>query len=58
MMREIVFGLLIIFFLAIVWNAMVGIESALNNAEIYANVIKATVALFGILTAEKLGGII
>ena len=57
-MREIIFGLLIIFFLAIVWNAMVGIESALNNAEIYANVIKAIVALFGILAAEKLGGII
>ena len=57
-MREIVFGLLIIFFLAIVWNAMVGIETALTNAEIYANVVKATAALFGILAAEKIGGII
>lgn len=58
MMREIVFGLLIIFFLAIVWNAMVGIETALTNAEIYVNIVKATAALFGILAAEKLGGII
>lgn len=57
-MKGIVFGLLITLFLAIVWNAMVGIEAALTNAEIYANVIKATVALFGILAAEKLGGII
>lgn len=57
-MKGIVFGLLITFFLAIVWNAMVGIETALTNAEIYANVIKATAALIGILAAEKLGGII
>ncbi len=57
-MKGIVFGLLITFFLAIVWNAMVGIETALTNAEIYVNVIKATAALFGILAAEKIGGII
>lgn len=57
-MREIIFVLLITFFLAIVWNAMVGIETALTNAEIYVNVIKATAALFGILAAEKIGGII
>ena len=57
-MKDIVLGLLITLFLAIVWNAMVGIEAALTNAEIYANVIKATAALFGILAAEKLGGII
>ena len=57
-MKGIVFGLLITFFLAIVWNAMVGIESALTNAEIYVNVVKATAALIGILAAEKLGGII
>lgn len=57
-MKGIVFGLLITFLLAIVWNAMVGIESALNNAEIYVNIVKATAALFGILAAEKLGGII
>lgn len=57
-MKEIIFGLLITFFLAIVWNAMVGIETALTNAEIYVNVIKATAALFGILAAEKIGGII
>jgi len=56
--KGIVFGLLITFFLAIVWNAMVGIETALTNAEIYVNVIKATAALFGILAAEKIGGII
>ena len=57
-MREIIFGLLIIFFLAIVWNAMVGIEAALTNAEIYVNIVKATAALIGILAAEKLGGVI
>ena len=57
-MKGIVFGLLITFFLAIVWNAMVGIETALTNVEIYVNVIKATAALFGILAAEKLGGVI
>lgn len=57
-MKGIVFGLLITFLLAIVWNAMVGIETALTNAEIYANVVKATAALFGILAAEKIGGII
>lgn len=57
-MKGIVFGLLITFFLAIVWNAMVGIETAINNAEIYANVVKATAALFGIFVAERLGGII
>ena len=57
-MREIIFGLLIIFLLAIVWNAMVGIEAALTNAEIYANVVKATAALIGILAAEKIGGVI
>ena len=57
-MKGIVFGLLITFLLAIVWNAMVGIETALTNAEIYANVIKATAAMIGILAAEKLGGII
>ena len=57
-MKGIVFGLLITFLLAIVWNAMVGIETALTNAEIYVNIIKATAALFGILAAEKLGGVI
>lgn len=57
-MKGIVFGLLITFLLAIVWNAMVGIETALTNAEIYVNIIKATVALFGIFVAERLGGII
>lgn len=57
-MKGIVFGLLITLFLAIVWNAMVGIETALTNAEIYANIIKAIAALFGILAAEKIGGII
>lgn len=57
-MKGIVFGLLITFFLAIVWNAMVGIETANCNTEIYANVIKATAALFGIFVAEKIGGII
>lgn len=57
-MKEIIFALLITFFLAIVWNAMVGIESAITNAEIYINVVKATAALFGILAAEKLGGIV
>ena len=57
-MKGIVFGLLITFFLAIVWNAMVGIETALTNAEIYVNIVKATAALFGILAAEKLGGVI
>ena len=57
-MKGIVFGLLIAFLLAIVWNAMVGIEAALTNAEIYTNIVKATAALIGILAAEKLGGII
>lgn len=57
-MKGIVFGLLITFLLAIVWNAMVGIESAINNAEIYVNIVKATAALFGILAAEKIGGVI
>lgn len=57
-MKGIVFGLLITFFLAIVWNAMVGIEAALTNAEIYVNIIKATAALFGIFVAERFGGII
>lgn len=57
-MREILFGLLITFLLAIVWNAMVGIETALTNAEIYVNIVKATAALIGILAAEKIGGII
>ena len=57
-MKGIVFGLLITFLLAIVWNAMVGIETALTNAEIYVNIIKATAALFGILAAERLGGVI
>lgn len=57
-MREIIFALLVTLFLAIVWNAMVGIEAALTNAEIYVNIVKATAALFGILAAEKLGGII
>lgn len=57
-MKGIVFGLLITFLLAIVWNAMVGIETALNNAEIYVNIVKATAALIGILAAEKIGGII
>ena len=37
---------------------MVGIENAINNAEIYANIIKATAALIGILAAEKIGGVI
>ena len=57
-MRGIIFGLLITLFLAIVWNAMVGIETALTNAEIYTNIVKATAALIGILAAEKIGGII
>ena len=57
-MKGIIFALIITLFLAIVWNAMVGIETALTNAEIYANIVKATAALFGILAAEKLGGII
>lgn len=57
-MKGIVFGLLITFFLAIVWNAMVGIETALTNAEIYVNIVKATAAMIGILAAEKIGGII
>lgn len=57
-MKGIVFALIITFFLAIVWNAMVGIESAITNAEIYTNVVKATAALIGILAAEKIGGII
>lgn len=57
-MKGIVFGLLITFLLAIVWNAMVGIETALTNAEIYVNIVKATAALIGILAAEKIGGII
>ena len=57
-MRGIIFGLLITLFLTIVWNAMVGIETALTNAEIYTNIVKATAALIGILAAEKIGGII
>lgn len=57
-MKGILFALLITFLLAVAWNAMVGIEAALTNAEIYLNVVKATVALFGILAAEKIGGII
>ena len=57
-MKGIIFALIITFLLAIVWNAMVGIETALTNAEIYANVVKATAALFGIFVAEKLGGVI
>ena len=57
-MKGIVLGLLIIFLLAIAWNAMVGIETAITNAEIYANVVKAAAALIGILAAEKIGGII
>lgn len=57
-MREIIFALLITFLLAVVWNAMVGIEAAINNEEIYVNIVKATAALFGILAAEKIGGII
>jgi len=56
--KGIIFALIITFLLAIVWNAMVGIETALTNAEIYANVVKATAALFGIFVAEKLGGVI
>ena len=57
-MKGIIFALIITLLLAIVWNAMVGIETALTNAEIYVNIVKATAALFGILAAEKLGGII
>ena len=57
-MKGIIFALIITLLLAIVWNAMVGIESALTNAEIYVNIVKATAALIGILAAEKLGGVI
>ena len=57
-MKGIIFALIITLLLAIVWNAMVGIETALTNAEIYVNIVKATAALFGIFVAERLGGII